>query len=137
MLVDDAEILLPWMQERLGSNPVMSPARFIGYVNADGAVTASCSFNEYTGSCITVCLAVDVMSKDFMHTICDYPFNQLKVKQVLAYVAENNHASRRLIERVGFELVAIIPHVHADGGQCIYTMDREQCKWLEKDNETS
>lgn len=69
-------------------------------------------------------------SQEFIHAGFYYPFEQLKVKVLIGFVSAGNKAMCRLCEHLGF----VSEHEITDGfrGQPlrIYTMTKDQCRFL-------
>ena len=92
-------------------------------------------YDEYTGASITANIVIaGMMSKRFLHDIFDYPFNQLGVDRIISHVKSNNVAAIRFNNKIGFKFTAIIPGVYRDADMIVYTMLRDDCRFLEKDN---
>lgn len=70
------------------------------------------------------------LTRQFLQISFDYPFNQTKVRVILSPVASGNAACIRFIEHLGFTLGATLKNAHPDGDLLLYTMQREQCRWL-------
>lgn len=103
----------------------------------DGDVVAGVMYDHWTGASVTASIAVApgaVMTKDFLWAIFNYPFNQLKVGIIIAFISEANWKSRNLVERMGFGLETRVVGAYPDGDMLIYTMTAGNCRWLEKDN---
>lgn len=135
MLTNDVRTIAPWVANRTESNPNVAQAA-IGWLRDDDLV-CGVTYDNYTGKSITATIAVEpaaVLPKSFMWAIFDYPFKQLGVWKMLAYVAESNYKSRALVEKMGFTQETVITDYYPDGDLLIYSMNKEQCRWLEKDN---
>lgn len=99
----------------------------------DGVLIAGVMYDYYNGSSIWMHVASSVkhwLDRDYLRVCFDYPFNQLCCKVVLGYVDENNLKARRFDEHLGFKLTAVIPEGHPKGDLLIYTMRKENCRWL-------
>ena len=70
--------------------------------------------------------------KEFLNAIFEYPFGQLGVNQIIAHVEVANTASCKMLEKMGFEQVAVVPGVFKSGDCVIYRMLRQACRYLEK-----
>lgn len=66
----------------------------------------------------------------FMWVIYDFPFNMLKVEQVIATVATTNRRSLDITYKMGFEPITIVPGVVPGGDMEILSMSRAECRWL-------
>ena len=131
MLVTDVDLIVEWMTPRLDGEPFRSAPTGLGYADAAGNLVAAVCYSDWTGTSVTASIVIDVITKGFLHYIFDYPFNQLKVKKILAHVAEDNLKSIAMLEKMGFKQECYIADVYPEGGMFIYSMTIEQCKWLE------
>ena len=96
---------------------------------------AAVVYDNFTGTSIVASIVIGgAMNKRFLHDIFDYPFNQLRVNQILGYVNSSNTKAIRLNEKLGFVSVAVIPGVYRDGDMIIYSMSRSDCRLLEKND---
>lgn len=64
-----------------------------------------------------------------------YPFNQLRIKKLIALVPEWNEAARNLDLKLGFKIEYKVDDIYGNpeplpNGVYIMTMKREECKWL-------
>lgn len=63
-----------------------------------------------------------------------YPFKQLGVERITAWVEASNIASRRLVEHIGFTEETRLAGAARDGGNVIiYVLWRKDCRFLEAD----
>ena len=69
-------------------------------------------------------------SKDFIRAGFSYPFEQLKVKKLLGFVSEENRKMCRLCEHLGFSCEHTIEQGFNGQPLRIYSMTREQCRFL-------
>ena len=60
----------------------------------------------------------------------DYPFNQLKVKVMIASTFSSNKAALRVLNGMGFKEKARIPDCSVEGDLIIFTIYREDCTYL-------
>lgn len=70
------------------------------------------------------------LSRQFLGVVFDYAFNQLKVNKVLGLVDSENDKAKRLDEHLGFVCESVIPEAGKEGDLMIYTMTRDQCRFL-------
>lgn len=73
------------------------------------------------------------LNREFLWTIFDYPFNQLKVKRITVTVGEGNKSSLRFVAHLGFTLEANLRDAHPTGDLLVWRMFREGCKWISQD----
>jgi len=106
----------------------------------DGKVVAGVMYEEYTQASIhaTIVLAKgEVIVKGFLWAMFDYPFKQLGVEKIIVQMSSANEASENLALHLGFTLEGRIKDAYPDGDRLIYTLTKDNCKWLEKEHEES
>jgi RimJ/RimL family protein N-acetyltransferase len=68
--------------------------------------------------------------REYLWFVFYFPFIQLGVTKIIAPVESGNLACRRFIEHIGFILEATLKDCAPKGDLLIYTMRKDQCKWL-------
>ncbi len=133
MIFFDANLIGPWVSERIGRKRyVPGTASAIGRIK-DGKIVAGVLYEDFNGASVVCHIAGEGrawMNRQFLSIIFDYPFNQLKVKQIIGYVVSSNHSARNLDEKLGFKREANLRDAHPDGDLIIYVMRRKDCRWL-------
>jgi hypothetical protein len=76
-----------------------------------------------------------LLCRQLLWLTCQYSFNQLGAKKMIALVPEWNVASRNLCLRLGYEIEYKIDDIFnnpepLDNGMYIMSMKRNKCKWL-------
>lgn len=123
-----------WVMERAGGayNPDAMTA--IGVVDDDGNVKGGVVYSQYTGANGSVIISVAGegrwLTRDMLFMAFHYPFEQLKVRKILALISSTNEKSIRFNMRLGFVPEAFIPETMPDGDMFIMSMTRAQCPWL-------
>lgn len=115
-------------------DPFMSTC--IGWTNK-GSVVAGVIYEYFTGASITATIAKtpeSMLPPGFVRSIFRYPFDQLHVKKIIAYVMESNQKSIELLKKMGFVTEGRVTDAYPDGDMIIYTMTRPQCRWLGEQN---
>lgn len=100
----------------------------------DGELIAGVKFDNWNRASICMHVAASGsrwMTREYLWFCFYYPFVQLGVKKILGVVAESNHAARRFDEHLGFKLEYSMPDMHPDGALLLYTMTKDQCRFLE------
>lgn len=134
MLISGATVI-EWVANRTQANP-RSAQSAIGWLR-DDELTCGVFYEGFTGSSITATIAIEngaVMPKDFLWAIFDYPFRQLGCIKMLAFIGANNWKSENLVKKMGFELEASIAGYYPGEALLIYSMTKDQCRWLEKEH---
>ena len=71
------------------------------------------------------------LNREFLWFMSFYPFEQLKVEKVISPIESSNLASIRWVEKYGMTLEATLKDAAPKGDLLLYTIRREQCKWLQ------
>lgn len=122
-----------WACERLGTK--WSPERGFAFgLERDGELIAGVLFDNWNGASLMMHVAaepgVNWLRRDFIRVCFTYPFLQLQVHKVLGFVASTNLPARRFDEHLGFVLEATLTGAHPGGDLLVYSMTRDQCKWI-------
>ena len=128
-------------KERISDFLVEQGVSDVGYtqyeaigLEKDGKIVAGVIYDWYeeNARCSTHIAAVGKhwMTKKFLWMIFDYPFNQLNVNVIVNTVSSANTKSIKFTEHLGFTEVARIPNGFKDGDLIIYTLHKENCKWI-------
>ena len=100
----------------------------------DGRLVAGVAYADWNGPNVVCHIASDGSrrwaTREYLWTIFDYPFNQLKVKRITVCVGEGNGDSRRFVQHLGFRLESTLRAAHPSGDLLVYSMFSEQCRWL-------
>lgn len=98
---------------------------------------AGVAYSEFNGAQICAHIASDKtrrwMTKRYLWTIFDYPFNQAKVNRITCMIGPKNAASINLCERLGFKLETTLKGAHPDGDLLIFFQRKDMCKWIRLD----
>ena len=128
--VDCTTLYLPYLCKSMGYYPTPF-AQCIICVDETGKPIAGVVFDSYNGVTVSAHIAIEGKpSKEWYAAIFDYPFNKLRVKQILGQVAGNNVKAQRLDEHFGFVEKARIKDYSDDGDLIMYIMERSQCRVL-------
>ena len=99
-----------------------------------GELVAGVAYADWNGPNICCHIASDGskrwLTRQYLWTIFDYPFNQVKAKRITVCVGEGNGASRRFVEHLGFELETTLQAAHPSGDLLVYRMFKESCQWI-------
>lgn len=102
----------------------------------DGRLVAGVAYANWNGVNVECHIASDKsrkwLTRQYLWTIFDYPFNQLGVKRITVCVGEGNRDSTRFVEHLGFILEAKLKAAHPTGDLLIYRMDRQDCRFIRK-----
>jgi L-amino acid N-acyltransferase YncA len=131
MLISDTKAIAPWVASRTACaiNDQMSA---IAWKADNGDITCGVVYDHFTGKSITFTGAIDkgIVPKSFIEALLKYPFEQLGVDTMVAYVRETNVKSIRFLRRLGFEMAAAVNDVYRDGAMLIFTLPRTRYEQL-------
>jgi RimJ/RimL family protein N-acetyltransferase len=101
----------------------------------NGSIIAGVLFDDWNGATIRMHVAAEEgkrwMTKEYLRVCFYYPFVQLKVHKIIGLVCSSNMQARKFDEHLGFVREATISGATSKGDLLIYTMTREQCRFLE------
>jgi RimJ/RimL family protein N-acetyltransferase len=121
-----------WVCAQLGSiyNEQLSVA--FG-MERDGELIAGVIFDGYNGGSIHMHVAGKGghwMTREYARVVFSYAFDEAKVHKILGFVDSENLKARRYDEHLGFVKEAVIEGAGRHGDLIIYSMTREQCRYL-------
>lgn len=96
-------------------------------------LVAGVAYAEWNGVNVVCHIAAEGkrwMSREFLWTMFDYPFNQLGCTRLTACVGEGNLPSRKFVEHLGFTLEARLEKAHPSGDILIYKLGKPDARWL-------
>jgi len=129
----DSARVKEWMSQRL-QHPLANEAHTTIALVEGERIRGAVWLEGYNGVSISIHVAGEGRhwaTKKYLTSVFHYVFDVLKCKKLLGTVLESNLAARRFDEGLGFKIEAFIKDVAPDGGLIIYSMTREQCKFLE------
>lgn len=103
----------------------------------DGKLIAGVAYANWNGPNVECHIASDGsrrwLTRQYLWTIFDYPFSQLKAKRITVCVGEGNLPSRRFVSKLGFGLETTLRAAHPTGDMFVYVMFKESCRWIKPD----
>jgi len=131
-LTDDAARVRAFCAERLG-DAEWGVSTGIG-LERDGVLIAGVVYDRFTGPNVYAHIAgtpgTQWMTRQFLHAIFSYPFEQLGVARITGEVAASNAEALRLDKHFGFKYEATLKGVVPSGDLVILVMWKEDCRWL-------
>lgn len=135
LVTDQPEFVSQWVAVQSGAVWRSGREQAIG-VAAKGQLIAGVVYDQWNRKSIGLHMAAlpgHWPTREFIQTAFRYPFLQLGASKLLAQVGEGNSPARRLVEHLGFVLEATLKAAHPMGDLLIYSMTRDQCRWLSTD----
>ena len=133
VLTGHDEIFGPWLMERINGQWFPNRGSTIGLWEDGVGPIAACLYDSHNGASIVGHLSGvgrKWMNREFLWFCFHYPFEQLKVNKILGLVESTNLEAQRLDEHLGFRLEATLKNAAPNGDLLIYSMTKDQCKWL-------
>lgn len=131
IVFDEPERVGRWVEAH-GGGEWRQGSQCIG-LEQGGGLIAGVQYDWHNGASIYMHVAAigrRWLDRNFLWFCFDYPFVQLGCNVVIGLVAENNIAAQRFDEHLGFTLHTKIPDAHPSGTLRVYTMRKEDCRWL-------
>lgn len=124
--------VVEWVAKRTNEFGSFGTEVGIGWMRR-GKLVAGVAYADWNGVNVVCHIAAEGKhwaTREYLSTIFDYPFRQLKVGRITVCVGEGNIASRRFVEHLGFELEAPLEKAHPTGDLLVYRMREPQCRYL-------
>lgn len=126
-----------WLCSRIGLLPVPDDLRVIGNrSDLTGEIIGVVGYNGWNGaSCVMHCAGEgNWITRELLRVAFDYPFNVANCEVVMATAASTNIAALKLDKHIGFKIVAEIVGAHPEGALVIMSMNRAECRYLNRRN---
>ncbi len=108
-------------------------AQGIGWLR-DGELVAGVVYAEFNGPNVVCHIASDGsrhwLTREYLWTIFDYPFNQMGVNRITVCVGQGNADSTRFVKHLGFTIEAELEGAHPTGSLLIFRMFRNECSHI-------
>lgn len=131
------QFVVRWVAEKTSEFGSFGTDAGIGLQRFDGSnwrLIAGVAYADWNGVNVVCHIASEGrnwMTREFLWTMFDYPFNQLHVERVTVCVGEGNSASRRFVQHLGFEEEARLRGAHPSGDLLIFCVRKPQAqRWL-------
>ncbi len=129
-ITSDKIIVGPWVAKKVFGTFTPETSEAIG-LKRHGELVAGVIYENWNGRSMVVHVAVQgLMTPAYLAAIYHYPFVHVGADKVIAPIGEGNEESIRFVCKMGFRLEGRIPDAHPDGALLLYTMSREQCKYI-------
>jgi RimJ/RimL family protein N-acetyltransferase len=102
-------------------------------IGAGGKVLGGVFFTDYNIASIQIhaaSFAPNWLSQDLLFVIFDYAFRQLECKKIIGLVPSFNLQALAFDYKLGFTCEAFIEDVFPEGGMCVLSMRRADCRFL-------
>jgi RimJ/RimL family protein N-acetyltransferase len=132
VVLDRSRQVGEWVCSRLNSHFNADLDAAIGLEKA-GRLVAGVVFDNYRGASICIHVAAEGghwLTREFLRAVFDYAFNAAKVNKLIGPVDSTNESARRFDEHLGFVPEAILTGAGRTGDLILYTMTRQQCRFL-------
>jgi len=120
-----------WVAKRIKGQYNEESSQALGLKSGDKLV-AGVIYEDFNKASVVCHIACERLTKSYLHAIFDYPFNVMGVNKIICPVASDNSASKRLVEKMGFSVEAVLKDCHVNGDILLYTMKKSDCKYLGK-----
>jgi len=97
----------------------------------DGALVAGVAYENWNGRSIVCHIVIEGrITRYYLYAIFHYPFEYLGCDKIVVPIAQSNGESIKLVENMGFEREATLCDAHPDGDIYLYSMKRQNCRFL-------
>ena len=103
-------------------------------IEKDGQLVGGIVFHEFNGANVYIHVASDFpkkwVTREWLHVIFSYAFDQMKVNRVTGIVPESNQTALNFDLATGFEIESRLKDAHPKGDMLIIKMTRATCRWI-------
>lgn len=134
LIIGRDSIVGPWVCARGGGTWTPGRGATVGLADLEHGLLAGVLFEDFNGANIVMHVAAVPgrrwLCREFLWFCFHYPFNQLGCRTVTGIVPSSNIEARKFDEHLGFTLKATLEDAHPEGDLLIYTMKKQDCRWL-------
>lgn len=134
ILVGKDNIVGPWVCARAGGTWSAGRGTTIGLLHFEKGLVAGVLYEDFNGANLLMHVAAvpgrEWLCREYLWFCFYYPFVQLGCKRVTGVVPSINQEARRFDEHLGFKLEATLKDAHPEGDLLVYSMHKEDCRWL-------
>ena len=102
-----------------------------------GQLVAGVAYADWNGPNVVCHIASDRsrrwLTRQYLWTIFDYPFNQLGCKRITVCIGQGNADSVKFVQHLGFQLETTLESAHPTGDLLVWRMFKDQCRWISQD----
>lgn len=129
----DTPALLDWAASRYDNNAIDNETHALG-IQVDGVIRAVAMYNGFNNVACSIHVVSDGgkrwAHRAFLEAAFAYPFVQLGLKRVTAYVPSKNTDAVILDLRLGFKLEGVMRGATEGDDLIVMGMMRENCAWI-------
>ena len=137
LILGHDEHVARWVQKQFPQIVSFGQCVAIGVARQDRLIAGVVYYNYHPHMIDASFAATDPRwcSRRILRAMFKYPWEQLQIRRLQVTVAKRDRRGRKTLERVGFKLEGVMRRAMPDGTRaCIYSMLREECKWLKEQN---
>ena len=123
----------PWIAQRTNGEWVEGRGTTIGLWELGVGPIGAVQFADCNDASVVMHCAGDGrrwLNREFLWYAFHYPFEELGVRKIISPVEGDNLDCQRFIENLGFVREATLKDAAPKGDLILYTLRREDCKWL-------
>ena len=127
------ELFGPWIMSRIDGDWVAGKGYTIGLWEDGVGPIAGCLYEGCNGASVmlhTAAIGKRWMNREYLWFVFYYPFIQLGVNKIISPVESTNKACIKFTKHIGYTLEATLKCAAPKGDLLIFTMTKDQCKWL-------
>lgn len=133
IVTERQDILGTWLCQRIGLIP-STDLVCIGNLGSESRIIGVVGFEGFNGASVRMHSAGEGnwVTRDLLFASFDYPFNRCKLNMVIGLIPSGNVQAIKFNTNLGFRTVLELPGAHPDGSLVVMTMERRECRFLER-----
>lgn len=135
LIIDDKHRVGTWVASQVGQKASWGDFYAIGAENASGELVAGVVINNYNYTNATAHIAITKKSRmmiPLFRVVCDYAFNQCKLKRLTGMVPTNEPATIAFDKHLGFEEEFVMKDGAPGADMMILVLWPHNLRWLQE-----
>lgn len=138
IIYGETERLMAWAGPRNDAGVIAGDTQAIGLEDEDGNIRSVVYFADFTTSNCSMHVVSDGngnwLTRGFLAAVFAYPFVQMKLRRVTAYIAARNHRAMRFNMWLGFNFEGRMIEAGEDDDIFILGLLRRNCPWISEEH---
>jgi RimJ/RimL family protein N-acetyltransferase len=135
LVFDEKYRVAEWLSEKVGHVGSWGDFYAMGVEDTSGLLVAGVLINNYNGANATAHIAISKKNRliiKLFQAVCDYAFNQCKLKRITGMVPTNEPATIEFDKHLGFVEEFVMKDGAPGADMMVLVLWPENCRWLQE-----